>query len=181
MIRPMAKPVLAVGLLATMVGVWYWALQPPAPTVPSRAVGPPAVRARPLVAVPTVHLPDLAVAPASRRAPGVARNPFARGVSVAQSDQAQRRAGVKAPDAAPRPAPGPPVPVWPRLDLIGVAEAREGDGLVRTAIVSGPHGVHHVRSGDVVEQVYRIERVGGDGVDVRLLPEDRTLRLALRP
>ena len=181
MMRPMSKPVLAVGLLATMVGVWYWALQPPTPTVPSRSAGQPAVRARPLVTVPTVHLSDLAVESGSRPAPGVARNPFARGVTVAPGDDAHRHAGVRAREAASTLAPGPPVPVWPRLDLIGVAEAREGDGLVRTAIVSGPHGVHHVRSGDIVEQVYRIERVGGDGVDVRLLPEDRTLRLALRP
>ena len=72
-------------------------------------------------------------------------------------------------------------PAWPRLDLIGLAEAREGGGLVRTAIVSGPHGVHHARAGELLEQVYRVERIGGDGVDVRLLPEDRMLRLALRP
>ena len=75
----------------------------------------------------------------------------------------------------------PVVPAWPRVELIGVAEARASSGLVRTAIVSGPHGVHHARPGDVIEQVYRVERIGGDVVELQLLPERRTLRLALRP
>jgi hypothetical protein len=83
--------------------------------------------------------------------------------------------------AAPLVSPGPAAPVWPRLELIGVAEALDGGALVRTAIMSGPHGVHHARAGELLEQVYRVERIGGDGVDVRLLPEDRVLRLALRP
>ena len=70
---------------------------------------------------------------------------------------------------------------WPRLELIGLAEAREGAGLVRTAIVSGPRGVHHARPGELVEEVYRLERVGAEGADLRLLPEDRLVRLVLRP
>jgi hypothetical protein len=75
----------------------------------------------------------------------------------------------------------PVAPTWPRVALIGVAEAGEGAHVVRTAVVSGPHGVHHVRPGDVFEQVYRVERVGASAVDLELLPERRSLRLALRP
>jgi hypothetical protein len=84
--------------------------------------------------------------------------------------------------AVPVSAPAAPTaPVWPRVALIGVAEGREGAALVRTAIVSGPQGVHHARAGDVVEGVYRVERIAADSVDVRLVPEDRVVRLGLRP
>ena len=178
MIRPMSKQVLAVGLLATMVGAWYWAMLPAAELVVSRRPVSPVAAARPLPDVPAVRLADLAVEAASRPTPDDRRNPFASGVSVAPGAIAGRGAASA---AAPVVSPGPPVPTWPRLELIGVAEARVDSGLVRTAIVSGPHGVHHVRAGELLEQVYRVERIGGDGVDVRLLPEDRLLRLALRP
>jgi hypothetical protein len=110
--------------------------------------------------------------------PGGGRNPFANGLPVAPAVDSTigRRALAPSATSSVRPAP-----VWPHLDLIGVAEAREGGGLVRTAIVSGPHGVYHARAGELLEQVYRVERIGGDGVDLRLVPEDRMLRLALRP
>jgi hypothetical protein len=41
--------------------------------------------------------------------------------------------------------------------------------------------VHHARPGDLLEQVYRLERITASGVDIRLLPEDRVVHLALRP
>lgn len=178
MIRGVSKPVLAVGLLATMMGAWYWAMQPPTQLVVSRRAVSPSAAARPPGGVPAVRLADLA-AEAERPTPAAGRNPFASGESVSQG----RGAGAGNDAAAPASlvSPGPPAPAWPRLELIGVAEARDGTGIVRTAIVSGPHGVHHARAGDLLEQVYRVERIGGDGVDVRLMPEDRMLRLALRP
>ena len=178
MIGPMSKPVLAVGLLATMAGVWYWGLLPATrldvPRRPAAAVAVP----RPLAAVPEVHLSNLAAESGFRPRPAQGRNPFTNGVATSRAggtDIASRAA------AASMTVPGPPMPTWPRLDLIGVAEARTGGVLVRTAIVSGPHGVYHARAGELLEEVYRVERVDLDAVDVRLVPEDRLLRLALRP
>jgi hypothetical protein len=52
---------------------------------------------------------------------------------------------------------------------------------MRTAVIAGPRGVHHARPGDLLEQVYRLERITASGVDIRLLPEDRVVHLALRP
>ena len=52
---------------------------------------------------------------------------------------------------------------------------------MRTAIVSGPRGVMHARPGDVLERVYRLERISADGVELRLVPEDRVIRLSLPP
>ena len=177
--RSVSKPVVAVGLLAVMGGAWYWALLPSAPAAVSRRPVSPVVAGSPSPAVPSVRLADLAAEAASRPMPGGGRNPFAIGLPVATADDSH--AGRRAP-AAPLATSSPrPAPVWPHLDLIGLAEARDGGGLVRTAIVSGPHGVYHARAGELVEQVYRVERIGGDGVDIRLLPEDRMLRLALRP
>ncbi|WP_157899485.1 hypothetical protein [Luteitalea pratensis] len=176
----MSKPVLAVGLLALMVGAWYWALLPHTQLVVARRLALPVATARSGPDVPAVRLADLAVEAAQRPMPDDGRNPFANGVSTSRGASAGADRGEAA-AATPIVAPGAPVPAWPRLELIGVAEARDGSGLVRTAIVSGPHGVHHARAGEVLEQVYRVERIGGDGVDVRLLPEDRMLRLALRP
>ena len=180
MIRPMSRPVLAVVLLAAMGGAWYWALQPQAHLVVSRRPEAPAAASRRLPDVPAVRLADLAVEAAPRPKPDGRRNPFTNDV-VGQGSASAGSGRGAAVAPAPVVSPGPPVPTWPRLELIGVAEIRDGAGLVRTAILSGPHGVHHARPGQLLEQVYRVERIGGDGVDVRLLPEDRVLRLALRP
>jgi hypothetical protein len=180
MIRPMSKPMLAAGLLAAMAAAWYWALLPPAPLVVSPRPVSSLPPARPLPDVPAVRLADLAAGAEPRPLPADRRNPFASPDRAAPATSVARAAAVGA-DAARLVSPGPPASPWPRVELIGVAESREGGGVLRTAIVSGPHGVYHARAGDLLEQVYRIERIGADGVDVRLLPEDRVLRLALRP
>jgi hypothetical protein len=129
--------------------------------------------------VPAVRLDALAAR--TSVGPGTAhrRNPF--GPPVLESD-----AVAPATTTSPRPvsaaaaAPEPALPQWPRLELIGLAEAREQGSLVRIAIVSMPQGVVHARPGDLLAGVYRLERIAVDGVDVRLLPEDRVLRIALR-
>ena len=173
-----SKATLAMGLLAVMAGAWYWALRPwtpstsqplPVARLASSAAGDvmPAVRLRRL----SSH--SASVPPSARDS----RDPFKRGIAHAAPEQprrAERTVAAPAPTSAPTPA-------WPRVELIGIAETREATGLVRIAIVSGPAGVYHVRPGDLVEDVYRIERIATDGVDVRLLPEDRALRLMLQP
>jgi len=175
----MTKPVLAGALLVVAAGAWHFALRPavaPMP-MPTSARAPAAAAARAATAVPTVRLEQL-IAPGSLRpAPGASRNPFASTVA----GSATRAASGTTTGPAPLAMETPPAPAWPRVTLIGVAETDEGRGLARTAIVSGPHGVHHARPGDVIEQVYRVERIGADAVDLLLLPEGRTLQLALRP
>lgn len=169
----MARSALAICLLVVLGLAWY------------RVLAPPAVRVGPLV-------------PAARSA----RVELRAATTVVNLDRLRRRHGP-APDepgrdpfrmrtAAPRPvgatavAPAalstaPQVPVWPRIELIGVAEAVHDDAVVRTAILAGAQGVHHVRVGELVEQVYRLERIGTDVVDLRLVPENRIVRRALKP
>lgn len=171
----MAKPLLAMVLLTAMAGAWAWVLWP----APPRDVVVPAVtlRATPEPQVPAVRLEQL-----GRGSPGIDAgqtiDPFS-GRTVRSDRAAPATAAVRSAPTAATTLPEPPR--WPRLELIGLAEAQENGRLVLTAIVSGPTGVLHARSGDLLEEVYRVERVGPDGADLRLLPEDRVLRLALRP
>ena len=172
----MSKPVLAAGLLAVMAGAWYWALAPTVPRAPT-SVPSAGTSRRSEGSVPAVRLDQLAAGLADRPVPDGGRDPFrARAIAV------DARRTTPAPgDPRPVAPPGPPAATWPRLDLIGIAEAREAGVLVRTAIVSAPQGVLHARPGETLSGVYRLERIGIDGVEVRLLPEDRVVRLALRP
>ncbi len=176
----MSKPVLAVGLLAAMTGAWYWALLP-AVHAPSPGSGPRAATAPAAVEVPEVRLGDLAAQGASRPLPSDARNPFQHVLRPASAPPASTAAHVDHAPAAGGATVEAAAPSWPRLELIGLAEARQGGGVVRTAIVAGPRGVMHARPGDVLERVYRLERIGADGVEVRLVPEDRLIRLTLPP
>ena len=177
---PVSKPVLAVGLLAAMASAWYWALlpavHPPTPGSGRRAPTVPAA-----VEVPDVRLRDLAAHGASMPLPGGARNPFQDAHPPTPATVASTAGPAEHVPAAGGASVGAPASSWPRLELIGLAEARQGGGVVRTAIVAGPRGVMHARPGDVLERVYRLERIGTDGVDVRLVPEDRVIRLALPP
>lgn len=179
MIRPMSKPAVAAGLLVVMAGAWYWALMP---SVPHAALDRSTVRVQataPSSRVPAVRLGALADRGDARPSAGTRRNPFGVGSQVDTTTP-------QSTDSRPRPnhvaaaAEEPKAPQWPRLELIGLAEAREGGAVVRTAIISVPQGVLHASPGDVLAGVYRLERIGADGVDVRLLPEDRVLRVPLR-
>ena len=176
----MSRAALAAGLLLVMAGTWYWALRPASPSS-----APPRVPVTPVASgadgVPRVELERLTTRVPPPLAPSLTRNPFHTGgmaaapaASVVSSPAATARSGEAAP--APR-------ATWPRVELIGIAAARDGDddAMARTAIVSGPHGVHHVRTGDVLEGVYRVEGVADAGLDLRLMPEGRVVRLVLRP
>lgn len=173
----MSKPLLAATLLIVMAGAWAWALWPrvPAPAGPPRAAD---------AAVTATHVPMVQLARLGRGGPGIAADveadPFRhRPGVVPRGPGTALRPGADAADVLPPSAPDPPR--WPRLELIGVAEGQERGQPVRTAILSGATGVLHARADDVVEQVYRVERIAPDGVEVRLIPEDRILRLELRP
>lgn len=146
----------------------------PLPAAPRRVPGSTARDT-----VPAVRLPQLSAAvPTRSRPPDGGRNPFEAAVAMRPVAPLGPRSAPAAPVHTP---PLPAAPSWPRLDLIGVAEAQEGAAVVRTAVIAGPRGVQHARPGDLLEQVYRLERVTPAGVDLRLLPEDRLVHLALRP
>lgn len=173
----MSKPLLAATLVIAMAGAWTWALWPAPPAVSG---GPRvSVPAPPAATVPLVHLDRLASRDVPAFTTGESGNPFRTRTMMAASGGAGRSASAATTTAAPATPTAPPE--WPRLALIGLAEAEDGGRLVRTAIVSGPTGVLHARAGDVVERVYRVERIAADGVDVRLVPENRVLRLVLAP
>lgn len=169
---------MAAGLLVAMAGAWYWALMPSVPAPPA-PTGGRAASSRPASAVPAVGLDRLATHDV-RPVPEPGRNPFQSGAAPRGAAPVGDRPVAAA--AGPSSSSGVvAAPTWPRLDLIGVAEAREAGAVVRTAILAGPRGVQHARVGDLVEQVYRVDRIADRSVEVRLIPEQRTLRLALRP
>lgn len=166
---------LAAGLLVIMAGAWYRVLWPPAPDSPVQtAVG----RAPTGVAVPVVGLERLAV---TMPAPTPAdRNPFHGGTVTGPSTRTLAPAPAVPATDGTAPTQQPP-DAWPRLTLIGMADVRDQGVLTRTAIIAGAEGVYHVRIGDTVAQVYQVEQIAADAVQLRLVPEDRLVRLALRP
>lgn len=166
-----AKSVLAAALVATLAGAWWWVLSgssfQPAPTA--------APRARPPVAVgtdaPRVALDRLAARvtpPAS-----TVRDPFRQRGSQAAT-------GTAAADVAAAPVDLPPArPRWPTLSLIGVSQRSTTDGVRRVAVLAGERGVIHAAAGDQVAEVYRVEQVRDDAIDLLLVPESRVVTLRL--
>ena len=95
---------------------------------------------------------------------------------------------VIAPHAAPRAVVAAPVlpvndataPVAPALKLIGIAEDATPDGLVRTAIISGPGQLFLVKEGDPVTPRYRVAQIAADVVELTDATDHSARRLALR-
>jgi len=173
-----ARRVLACGVLILLALAWYRVLAVrPSTTAAPESAGATARRLPPGVPPLAVRLDRLDSRPRVA-APAALRDPF-HGADL-------HTAAVQPPSASAStivnaPAPSPATPVWPQLSLIGIAETRGAQGIVRTAIVAGAHGVLHARPGDLVARVYRLDRIDSDGVELRLLAEDRVLRLPLRP
>ena len=116
----------------------------------------------------------LANAPAPRAAE---RNPFRFSASPVP-----RRAA-----AAARPAPvvlEPAAPVdvrEPALELIGVAETRKPEGVVRTALITGGYDeLMMVTAGQRILGRYDVVAVGADAVELKDLQTGGTRRLLLR-
>ncbi len=63
-------------------------------------------------------------------------------------------------ESAPSPAATPP------MRLIGIAEDVTPDGLVRTAVVSGPGDVFLVKPGDTIADRYRVVAVSPDSIQL---------------
>lgn len=168
-----AKSVLAAALVATLAGAWWWVLSgssfQPAPTTAPLARPPAAVGAD----APRVALDRLAARvtpPAS-----AVRDPFRQ-----RGSQAVAGAAAAAADVAAAPAELPPArPHWPTLSLIGVSQRTTTDGVRRVAVLAGERGVIHAAAGDQVAEVYRVEQVRDDAIDLLLVPESRVVTLRL--
>jgi hypothetical protein len=101
------------------------------------------------------------------------RNPF----TFAPRDTDRRTA--RAATAVPEPVALPPAE--PAIELVGVAEDRAKDGIVRTAIVSSLSGdLFLVKEGETIVDRYKVKAVGPDAVDLSDLLTGGTRRLTLR-
>jgi len=121
---------------------------------------------------------------------GRLRDRLEPGVSLPHHGRDLFRFATAAPHAAPlalvtNPAPSDvaTAPSQPLLKLIGVAEDTTTDGLVRTAIISGPGQLYVVKEGDRVTSRYRVARISPDVVeldDLARIGDASVLRLALK-
>ena len=83
--------------------------------------------------------------------------------------------------ATPVPEPAPLPPAEPAIELVGVAEDRVEDAVVRTAIVSSLAGdLYLVKEGESIAGRYKVKAVGADAVDLTDLLTGGTRRLTLR-
>ena len=76
----------------------------------------------------------------------------------------------------PAPIEPPVIAAQPPLSLIGFAS----EGATRTAIISGFGDLFLATEGDRIASLYRVARVGADGVDVTSLADDTTFTLRLQ-
>jgi len=104
------------------------------------------------------------------------RNPFA---FKALSDRRATPARVAAPE--PEPAPLMAAVVEPALVLIGLAERQNGDGVVRSAVISGD-GLDLIMAevGTVVLGQYTVTSIGNDAVEMKETSTGRFRRLVLQ-
>jgi hypothetical protein len=87
------------------------------------------------------------------------------------------------PAARPDPAIAaePLVPSEPTLALIGIAEDRGLDGLVRTAVITDDaDGVFVLAVGETLLERYRVEAIGADAVELKDVATNAVRRLVLR-
>jgi hypothetical protein len=121
----------------------------------------------------TVLAARLAAAPAPRSS---SRNPFTFAPA--------RAAAPAALVLAPPDGPGDPLPVTvpePRLELIGMAERANADGVVRTAmLLADGETLLMVTVGETIGSRFRVDAVTADAVEMSDLVRGGTRRLALR-
>ncbi len=98
------------------------------------------------------------------------RNPFSYGAR----EDGRRLARTASPAALPDPVTM--APAEPAIELVGVAEDRTAQGVVRTAIVSALSGdLWVVKEGETVAGRYKVTAIGADAVEL-----NGTRRLTLR-
>lgn len=106
---------------------------------------------------------------------GPERNPFAFAV--------RPRPVVRTPVETPPPIPSTAAPVFlePALELIGVAETRTSNGVVRTAMLTGGRDeLMMVTVGQQLLSRYEVVAVSVDAVELKDLETGSTRRLVLR-
>ena len=75
----------------------------------------------------------------------------------------------------------PLLPAEPAIELVGVAENKTEQGLVRTAIVSALNGdLFLVKEGETLAGRYKVKAVGADAIELTDILSGDTRRLALR-
>jgi len=103
------------------------------------------------------------------------RNPF----SFAPRESERRSSRTAA--ALPPVAEAPLLPAEPAIELVGVAENKTEQGLVRTAIVSALSGdLFLVKEGETLAGRYKVKAVGVDAIELTDILSGDTRRLALR-
>lgn len=108
------------------------------------------------------------------RAP--ARDPFQFKVAA---EPARPVAAVAAPVAPASLTPAPVAP--PTFMLVGVAEDRQGDGVIRTAVVSGGGELWLVKAGESVDGKFTVTAVDADAVELIRADTGTAVRLTFRP
>jgi hypothetical protein len=106
------------------------------------------------------------------------RNPF----SFAERAVAPPRASRPVPAPQPAFVPPPPAPVEPALRLIGIAEKKVGDGIVRTAMLSpgDADALIMATAGQKILGAYEVVAVGADAVELKDLVTGTTRTLVLK-
>lgn len=85
--------------------------------------------------------------------------------------------------AAPAPAvtAAPPVIVPPPFALSGIAEERQGEAVVRTAVITGSGDLWLVKAGEKVEGKFDVTAVEADAVELIRADTGTAVRLTFRP
>jgi hypothetical protein len=117
----------------------------------------------------------VASAPSPKR-PG--RDPFRFG-DPAPRELPPARPVVAPPAAAADAVAAPPASPLLPLKLIGIAERDTEDGIVRSAVLSGPSDVYIVTVGDEVMGRYAVAAIGADGIELIESATGQSLTLAL--
>lgn len=104
------------------------------------------------------------------------RNPFVFAARSAAPARPVR--GAPAPVFLP---PAPIEPAEPSLMLVGIAEKKAGDGVVRTAMIAGDvEDLIMVTAGQRILGIYDVVAIGLDAVELKHVATGATRRLALR-
>ena len=166
----------ATGWLASAAGVSRSARQPPRTPPP---VTPEAVALQSLVEDVQTQASRLRKRLESAPSPkGPFRNPF----SFAERPVAAVRPPRPAPDPEPAFVPAPALPPEPPLQLIGIAEKKVGDTIVRTAMLAPGNADALIMAtpGQQILGAYEVVAISVDAVELKDLATGATRTLVLK-
>jgi hypothetical protein len=163
---------------AAVLGAWLAsAASDPGPRLAARASSPPAVNPMDHLAADveaqTGRLRQRLDAAPTPQAP--LRNPFTF-APRAQPVPRQRVVAATVPSFE-----APAEPAEPPMDLIGIAEKKSGEGVVRTAMISNQSGdLLMVTAGQRILGIYDVTAIGHDAIELKHATTGAVRRLALR-